>query len=69
MLGKRRMLRKRRRRKRAEQWQGLPKSGEGPLEWGVRRCKAASWSYLLHLPSLLFLSIMTHGGRAVESES
>lgn len=28
------MLRKRRERKRAEQWQGFPKSGEGPVEGG-----------------------------------
>lgn len=63
------MLRKRRRKKRAEQWWGLPKLGQGLLKWGVRRCKVASWSYLLHLPSLLFLSFMTHGGKAEESES
>lgn len=60
------MLRKRRKTKRAEQWQGFPTSGEGPLEGGVRGHKAASWSYLLRLLSLLF---MTDGGRAVESES
>lgn len=66
---RRRMLRKRRKRKRAEQWQGFPKSGEGPLEGGVRRRQVAHWSYLLHLPPLLFPSFMTHGGRAEESES
>lgn len=67
---RKRMLRKRRKRKRAEQWQGFPKrTGEGALEGGVRRHKAATWSYLLHLPSLLFFSFMTHGGRADQSES
>ncbi len=69
MRRRRRRLRERRQRKRAEQWQGFPKSGEGPAEGGVRRHKVTSWSYLLHLPSLLFLSFMTHGGRADESES
>lgn len=43
--------------------------GEGPLEWGVRRSIAASWSYLHHLPSLLLLSFMTDDGRAEEAES
>ena len=66
---RRRMLRKRRKRKRAEQWQGFPGSGEGPLEGGVRRPTAASWSYLLRLLSLRFLSLTTRGGRPDESES
>lgn len=69
---RRRMLRKRRKRrkrKRAEQRQSFPRSGEGPLEGGVRGPSVASWSYLLHLLSLRFLSLMTHGGRPDESES
>lgn len=52
-------------RKRSEQFL---KPGEGPLEGGVRRHNAASRSYLLHLPSPLFLSCMIDGGRADEAE-